>query len=107
MLALCSAFLATTISPQSKLLTALKPKLDAVCQAFHGRMGYCVKLLDSNETIEYRGNERFPTASTIKTGVALEAIREVEEGMLKWTDTHTVPPMDGRQFSMWAYFFKD
>jgi len=85
----------------------LKSRLDAVCQGFHGRIGYCVKLLDSGATIEYRGGERFPTASTIKTAVALEAVREVEEGKLNWTDKHAVPPMDGRQFSMWAYFFKD
>lgn len=85
----------------------LKGRLDALCQAFHGRMGYCVKDLDSGKFISYRGEERFPTASTIKTAVAVEAVREIDEGKLKWTDTRVVPPMDGRQFSMWSYFFKD
>lgn len=89
------------------LLSALKPKLDAVCQTFHGRIGYCVKLLDTGETIDFRGDERFPTASTIKTAVALEAVREVEEGKVKWSDKRPVPPQDGRQYSMWSYFFKD
>jgi len=96
-----------TSAPVSVDLNVLKSRLDAVCQKFHGRIGYCVKDLESGETISIRGDERFPTASTIKTAVALEAIREIDEGKLKWTDKHTVPPMDGRQFSMWSYFFKD
>jgi beta-lactamase class A len=88
-------------------LKSLRTRLDAICTSFHGRLGYCVKLLDSKESISNRGDERFPTASTIKTGVALEAICEIDEGKLKWTDKHPVPPMSGRQFSMWSYFFKD
>ena len=99
---------ALTIAPaHSPFLKALKPKLDEICASFHGRIGYCVKLLDTNETIENRGSEVFPTASTIKTAIALEAVREIEEGKLNWTDKHAVPPQDGRQFSMWSYFFKD
>lgn len=85
----------------------LRTRLDRVCASFHGRMGYCVKLLETGEMISNRGDERFPTASTIKTAVAVEAVREVEEGKVKWTDQRPVPPMDGRQFSMWSYFFKD
>ena len=102
---LCAAVLVKP--PKGRALDLLKARLDAICAGFHGRMGYCVKVLDSGESINNRGDERFPTASTIKTGVALEAVREVEEGRLKWSDKHTVPPMEGRQYSMWAYFFKD
>jgi len=93
--------------PPVHLLPPLKAKLDAICSGFHGRIGYCVKLVDTGEIIENRGDEKFPTASTIKTAVALEAVRQIEEGKLKWADKHVVPPMDGRQYSMWAYFFKD
>ncbi len=88
-------------------LSGLQVKLDAICRSFHGRIGYCVKVLDHPAEISYRGNEQFPTASTIKTAVALEAIGQVDEGKLKWSDQWTVPPMEGRQFSMWSYFFKD
>ncbi len=78
-----------------------------MCRSFHGRIGYCVKQLDSGETIETRGAEVYPTASTIKTAVALEAVNEIDEGKLNWSDTRPVPPKDGRQYSMWAYFFQD
>jgi len=88
-------------------LNLLKGHLDSVCQNFHGRMGYCVRDMETGLGISNRGSERFPTASTIKTAVALEAIRQVEEGKVNWTDKSMVPPMDGRQFSMWSYFFKD
>src|SRR5471030_1314547 len=99
---------AVAVTPRrSPLLLALKPRLDSICQGFHGRIGYCIKLLETGETIDARGDERFPTASTIKVAISLEAIRQIEEGKLKWTDKHTVPPDDGRQYSMWSYFFKD
>jgi len=108
---ICFAFLIPSFGIQSRSispeLSSLQRKLDTICQGFHGRMGYCVKTLDDGKLISNRGDQRFPTASTIKTAIALEAIREIEEGKLKWTDKHEVPPMDGRQFSMWSYFFKD
>ena len=93
------------IHPSSKL-PVLKQKLDQACLPFHGRIGYCVTDLKTHQQISLHGNDVFPTASTIKTAVALEAIRQVEEGKLSWSDKWTVPPMDGRQFSMWSYFFK-
>ncbi len=70
-------------------------------------MGYCVVDLQSGKRIDFRGSEIFPTASTIKTSVALEVIRQVEEGKRKWTDKLEVPPTGRREESMWSYFFKD
>lgn len=106
---LCTLVCAALLSgPHANpLLPPLKVRLDSVCRTFHGRIGYCVKLLDAGDSIENRGTETFPTASTIKTAVALEAVREIDEGTLAWTDKRPVPPMDGRQYSMWAYFFQD
>jgi len=88
-------------------LSALKTRLDAACAPFRGRIGYSLTLLNTGKQINLRGNERFPTASTIKTALALEAIRQVDEGKLKWTDKRRVPPMEGRQASMWSYHFKE
>ena len=88
-------------------LTKLKSELDTVCKGFGGRLGYCVIDLASGNRIDFRGEEVFPTASTIKTAVALDAISEVDEGKRKWTDKHVVPPMSGRQASMWSYQFRD
>lgn len=88
-------------------LKSLKAKLDPICQNFGGRMGYCVVDLQTGKRIDFRGTEIFPTASTIKTSVALEVIRQVEEGRRKWTDKLEVPPTGRREESMWSYFFKD
>lgn len=88
-------------------LLQLKPQLDALCRKFNGRMGYSLKVLKTGQIISHRGDERFPTASTIKTAVMVAAIQMVDEGKLNWSDKRSVPPQSGRQASMWAYHFKD
>jgi beta-lactamase class A len=88
-------------------LAPLQKRLDAVCRAFHGRMGYSLIVLKTGQRISFRGDERFPTASTIKTAVMVEAVNRVDEGTLKWSDKRPVPPESGREASMWSYFFKD
>lgn len=85
----------------------LQKQLDSICKNFHGRIGYCVLDIKSGKRISRHEDDLFPTASTIKTAVALEAMREVDSGTLKWTDTREVPPLEGREASMWSYFFKD
>lgn len=100
-------FAPLALPPAKPDLVQLQKRLNGVCERFHGRMGYCLILLRTGQTISHRGTERFPTASTIKTAVALEAIREIEEGKLKWTDTRPVPALNGREASMWSYFFRD
>lgn len=97
-------FLAAASSPR---LDRLKSDLDTVCAGFHGRIGYSVLDLKSGRRIENHADDRFPTASTIKVAVALQALREVDAGTLKWNDVQVVPPEDGREASMWSYFFKD
>lgn len=95
---------------QGKLSPAvadLKRRMDKWCSEFQGRAGYSLCVIKSGERISFRGDERFPTASTIKTAVMMSAIHEIDEGRLKWTDKRPVPPMSGRQASMWSYWFKD
>lgn len=101
---LALAFLA---SPPAPKLDELKRSLDPICDRFHGRLGYTVLIPDSAQRISFRGDERFPTASTIKTAIALAGILDVEEGKRKWTDKREVPPLSQRQSSMWSYHFKD
>lgn len=88
-------------------LAPLQLRLNAICEAFHGRMGYSLKVLKSGQRIEYRGDERFPTASTIKTGVMVAAIQEVDEGKLRWTEQRPMPPPEQREASMWSFFLKE
>jgi beta-lactamase class A len=88
-------------------LDRLQKELDAACTGFHGRIGYSVLDIESGKRVSSHGDDPFPTASTIKTAIALEALKEVDEGKLKWSDVREVPPMSGREASMWSYFFKD
>ncbi len=85
----------------------LRQDLDGIAKGFHGRLGYCVVELRTGRRISYRGDERFPSASTIKTAVMVEAVKQIEEGKLKWTDTIPLPPEADRYASMWAYFLRD
>ncbi|MDX2066654.1 MAG: serine hydrolase [Fimbriimonadaceae bacterium] len=91
-------------------LDRLQRVLNARCAAFRGRAGYCLVRLDTGATISFRGDERFPTASTIKTAAALHAIREVDAGRRKWDDKYPLPNADARRewdASEWSYYMKD
>lgn len=89
-------------------MEALKARLDKIASNFQGRLGYSLKMLDTGETIGFRQNERFPSASTIKTSVMVEAIHQVEQGKIKWSDKKAVPTEPGRrEASMWSFYLKD
>lgn len=88
-------------------LDKLKKRLDMISAGFPGRLGYSLTLLRDGRHIDVRGDERFPTASTIKTSIALAAICQIEDGKLKWTDKRSVPPSYYREASMWSSSFKD
>lgn len=85
-------------------MVRLKSHLDGIANQFHGRMGYYLKNLKTGEVISSRGDERFPSASTIKTVIMIEALKQIEEGKLKWTDKLTVPPKGQRNMSMWTAY---
>lgn len=98
---IAAGLLAPPKAPVSNL-PGLKPKLDAVAQSFQGRLGYCAIDLTTGTVIGYRHEERYPSASTIKTVVMLELYKQVEEGKLKMTDKLEVPPVGKRNMSMWT-----
>lgn len=110
MWALYTALLLPTTVPSNvsdQKLKALDSQIRALSNGFQGRLGYCLTLLPSGKQISYRGSERFPSASTIKTGVMLAAMREVEAGRMKWTDKRVLPPKPNREASMWSYYLVD
>ena len=59
-----------------------------------GRVGVYVRGLDSPETFSLRGDEVFPTASTIKVAILLELYRQAEAGRLRLTDVYEVQSRD-------------
>lgn len=58
---------------------------DEIAQ-FKGKVSLYAKNLDSGETYQFGGDDRVPTASTIKIAVLIEAHARVAEGKAKWTD---------------------
>ncbi len=66
------------------------PSLDAQMRAeitpFKGKVSVFAKNLDTGQTYTYSGDERVPTASTIKVAVMIEVFARVSEGRAKWTD---------------------
>jgi len=85
----------------------LEKELTATCQAFHGKMGYYVKNLKSGETIGFRQDEQFPSASTIKTAIMLEVVKQIDAGKLAWTDKLAAPRQAKRYDSIWLSFMQD
>lgn len=53
---------------------------------FKGKVSLFAKNLDSGTVYEFGGDDRVPTASTIKIAVMIEAFARVAEGKAKWTD---------------------
>lgn len=88
-------------------LADLEEKLVQVSQEFEGRLGATVIRLRDGRRIHVRGDERFPSASTIKTAVMVEAFRRAEQGSLSMKDQLTVPPQARRSASMWTYFLRE
>lgn len=97
----------TTASSPPPDLTPLRNRINKVAKSFQGRLGWHLKLLRTGQAIGYRDQERFPSASTIKTALMVEAMRQVEAGKLKWTDKFPLPPEKERNSSMWAAFLKE
>jgi beta-lactamase class A len=105
---LSTLFAFVALSP--KPLAGVFPELRQISDRFHGRLGFYVRSLKTGETIAYRADERYPTASTIKTAIALHAIREVDAGRMKWTDGRALPNAAQRgvnDASQWSYSMKD
>lgn len=95
-------------SPNKVALDRLETQLNRVAKPFNGRLGYHLRLLKTGESIGYREDERFPSASTIKSCVALAALQMVDEGKLKMSDKQKIPTEPGRrEASMWSFFMKD
>jgi beta-lactamase class A len=55
----------------------LEEELTRIDRGFSGQIGVAAHHLASGETIEYNAHHRFPTASTIKLPIALEAFRQL------------------------------
>ena len=83
-LLVCAAVLAVSAQGRPKqAVTRMDDQLAPVVQSFRGRMGIAVVDLESGETpVAINADERFPTASAIKTAVMVEAWQQIADGRL-------------------------
>ena len=66
--------------------TELDQRIRAEISQFKGKVNLFAKNLETGATYELGGDDRVPTASTIKVAVMIEAFARVAEGKAKWTD---------------------
>jgi beta-lactamase class A len=78
------------LSPRPEL--GFEERIAALETAFSGRLGYHAVHLDSGEELELRADERFPTASVIKVGLACCALDLVAAGAASLDDVVELPP---------------
>ena len=76
----------------------LQAKLELEAQHFSGIFGVVVRTLETNpaDRLEFRFNaeEVFPAASVIKLPMLIDALRQVQAGVLKLEDRHVMRPSD-------------
>ena len=65
---------------------ALDKRVKAEIAQFKGKVSLSAKNLDTGAVYEFGGDDRVPTASTIKIAVLIEAHARVAEGKAKWND---------------------
>jgi len=88
-------------------LPELKAKMDKIAEGFGGVLGYSMHFRGTpDERIELKGDETFPSASTIKTAIMCEAMHQVEQGKVKWNQDIPVQGEDYRQDGGFANHFK-
>jgi beta-lactamase class A len=68
--------------------------IDQIVKAFRGQMGVAAINLRSGETIAVNADQRFPTASTIKTAVMVETWQQIVDGQLSEGTTIAVRQRD-------------
>ena len=92
------------LAAASSDLSKLQTDLDEVCQAFHGKVGYCIVDLKSGKSVGRLQSEMFPSASTIKACVLYETLKQIELGKTTWETKLILPPPTQRSKSMWAAY---
>ncbi len=71
---------------QASKQTAVDQRVRAEVAQFKGKVSLFAKNLDTGVVYELGGDDRVPTASTIKIGIMVEAFARVAEGKAKWND---------------------
>ena len=69
--------------PHERIDAKLQSKLEALVKGFHGDVGIYVRNLKTRSNVaSVRGDELFPTASTIKVPILIGTFDSIEKGKL-------------------------
>ncbi|MEJ7577218.1 MAG: serine hydrolase [Pyrinomonadaceae bacterium] len=71
-------------------LNNLRRQLEAIANSFHGKIGVSLRHLKTKDRLELRGDEKFPTGSTIKVAMLCVAMEKVEKGELNYYQKFTL-----------------
>jgi beta-lactamase class A len=75
-------------------LPGLRKEFEEIAPDANGRVGVAVMLLESRESVELRGDERFPMHSVYKLPIAMAMLRRVDRGELQLDQTVKVEKTD-------------
>jgi beta-lactamase class A len=75
-------------------LPGLRKEFEEIAHDANGRVGVAVMLLESRESAEFRGDERFPMHSVYKLPIAMAVLQRVDRGELKLDQRVKVEPSD-------------
>ncbi len=63
-------------------------EMDAVASRVPGRIGVCIKDLNTGLWYEYNADEPLPTASVVKVSIMIELFRQARDGIVSLDDRH-------------------
>ncbi|HUQ32046.1 MAG TPA: serine hydrolase [Pyrinomonadaceae bacterium] len=66
----------------SSNVNELRKQLETIASSFHGKIGISLHHLKTNDRLDLRGDEKFPTGSTIKVAMLCVVMEKVEKGEL-------------------------
>ncbi len=75
-------------------MTEFQTKLEPILNSFSGVIGFYAKRLDDGFTLEHNKNEVFAAASVVKVPILLEALRQVQHGILKLETRILLPALE-------------
>ncbi len=75
-------------------MTEFQTKLEPILKAFSGEIGFYAKRLDDAFTLEHNKNEVFAAASVVKVPILLEALRQVQHGILNLQTRIPMPALE-------------
>lgn len=77
-------------------LASLDRELKAIAGQFHGTLGYSLHHLRTGDRLALRGDEQFPTASTIKLSILCTAFDKAQKGEIGYYETRVLTKEDVR-----------